>query len=117
MGRIGLLVLLCSALTAPALAAPKTPREKPQEPAQPPAQDPNQCVKVEGVAQWVGIGYTHAIQLRNGCERAVVCTVWTDVDPEPKQTLNAGPGESVEAVTRRGSPARELTAFKKCMFR
>jgi hypothetical protein len=111
MSRL-LWVALLLGLSATALADKAAP--KPEEPT---SQDPNQCAKAEGNARYVGVGYTHSVTLRNGCEKPVACTVWTDVDPEPKQTVQARPGESVDVVTRRGSPARALTAFKNCTFR
>ncbi|MET0282874.1 MAG: hypothetical protein ABW352_00330 [Polyangiales bacterium] len=111
---VGLLLGLSATALADGKRAPKPPPPPEDAPVQ---QDPNQCAKAEPHAQWVGIGYTHSVTLRNGCERPVSCTVWTDVDPEPKQTVQARPAESVEVVTRRGSPARELTAFKNCTFR
>jgi hypothetical protein len=92
--------------------------KKPVAPADPPmAQDPNQCSQATAEARWVGYGYTHSVTLRNGCQRAVACTLWTDVDPEPKQSVQVAPGESESVVTRRGSPSRELSAFKNCTFR
>jgi hypothetical protein len=112
------LVGLLLALSAPALADKKAPpASKPPSDDPTAPQDPNQCAKAEGSAHFVAMAYTHSVTLRNGCARAVACTVWTDVDPEPKQSVQVPPGESVEVVTRRGSPARELTAFKNCTFR
>ncbi|HEX5656997.1 MAG TPA: hypothetical protein VFX59_07365 [Polyangiales bacterium] len=109
---VGLLLGLSATALADGKRAPKPAVEEPA-----PGQDPNQCTKVEGSARFVGLAYTHSITLRNGCGRPVACTLWTDVDPEPKQSVQVKPGESVEVVTRRGSPARELTAFKECTFR
>jgi hypothetical protein len=120
MCRLGLLAFLLSgavALTAHA-DAKRAPKEKPPEEAPPaPVLDPNQCARAEGSARYIGLGYTHVITLRNGCPKPVACSLWTDVDPEPKQAVVAKPGESVEVVTRRGSPASALTAFKSCSFR
>lgn len=85
--------------------------------APPVAQNPNECAVVKATARYVGLGYTHTIVLKNGCQRPVECTVWTDVDPEPKTTLSVRPGDDGEVVTRRGSPSREVSAFKQCSFR
>jgi hypothetical protein len=115
---VGLLLgLSAAAFTTEVHADGKRAPKPPAPPEDAPAQDPNQCAKAEARASWVGIGYTHAVTLRNGCDRPVSCTVWTDVDPEPKQAVQARPGESVDVVTRRGSPAREFTALKDCTFR
>ncbi|HVZ34852.1 MAG TPA: hypothetical protein VG963_20635, partial [Polyangiaceae bacterium] len=67
--------------------------------------------------RYIGMGYTHFVTLRNGCAKAVECELWTDVDPEPRMTVHVAPGDSAEVVTRRGSPAREVTAFKSCRFK
>ncbi len=113
---VGLLSLLSATALADGKRKPPAPPPPPQDsPA--PAQDPNQCAKAEPAARYVGLGYTHSVTLRNGCEKPVTCSLWTDADPEPKQTVQVRPGESVEVVTRRGSPASALTAFKECTFR
>jgi hypothetical protein len=39
------------------------------------------------------------------------------VDPEPRTTVQAAPGQVIEIVTRRGSPAREVVAQKSCSYR
>lgn len=59
-------------------------------------------------------GYKHVVTLRNGCDKPVECQVWTDVDPTPRHVLRADKGESVEVITRIGSPATEFKAFKEC---
>jgi hypothetical protein len=77
----------------------------------------NDCAVVTASASYVAYGYNHIITLTNSCKKAVECAVWTDIDPEPRTTLRLLPGESSELVTRRGSPARDVTAFKQCTFR
>jgi hypothetical protein len=99
------------ALSAIALvAAAESPREG-NGPA-----SPNDCAVASPVARYVGYGYNHVVSLKNGCTKPVTCEVWTDVDPQPRQTLTAQPGETVEAVLRRGSPAREFKAEKSCKY-
>jgi hypothetical protein len=88
-----------------------------KRPPQVVAPDPNVCADVKAAASYVGYGYTHTITLSNGCPKAVECSVWTDVDPEPRTTLHLKPGQRADHVTRRGSPARAVTAFKSCRFR
>jgi hypothetical protein len=109
---VGLLVGMSATALADGRRKPPAPEDAPAQ-----AQDPNQCTKAEATARWIGIGYTHGVTLHNGCERPVACTLWTDVDPEPKQSVQVKPGESADVVTRRGSPARAVTAFKDCSFR
>jgi hypothetical protein len=74
------------------------------------------CAVASPVARYLGMGYSHVVSLKNGCSRTVTCEVWTDVDPQPRYTLSAQPGETVEVVTRRGSPAREFKVDKSCKY-
>jgi hypothetical protein len=85
----------------PVKAAPRTPAA---------------CASVTGSVRSEGIGYKHLVTLHNGCDKPVECQVWTDVDPEPRNKLRAAPGESVEVITRIGSPASVVTASKECRF-
>ena len=80
------------------------------------ARTPATCVTVSASVRAEAYGYKHVVTLRNGCDRPVVCQVWTDVDPEPRNSLQAAPGESSEVVTRIGSPASAVTASKECRF-
>ena len=94
------------------------PGKKPPPAASPNAPPPaDTCAEATAIARYEGLGYTHRVQLRNGCAKAVECALWTDVDPEPRQTVRVAAGESAEIVTRRLSPARELTAHKSCTYR
>jgi hypothetical protein len=122
LGRSPMAVLLASMMTlvgasygaALALAADKKP--KPPAPVlKPVAAD--DCAKATASANYVGYGYTHVVALKNGCAKPVECALWTDVDPDPRSTVRVAPGESAEVVTRRGSPAREVTAMKSCSYR
>jgi hypothetical protein len=91
------------------------PREKPPS-GVPPQQDITQCAVVTGSVRAEAYGYTHVVTLQNRCDKPVACEVWTDVDPEPRKTLRAAPGQSDEVITRRGSPARDVTAYKACSY-
>jgi hypothetical protein len=71
---------------------------------------------VTASARYQGYGYTHVLTLRNGCDKTVICEAWTDVDPTPRYTLRAKPAEMDEAITRRGSPSREVAAQSNCRF-
>lgn len=88
--------------------------------ARPPAKaqpkTPALCAIVTASARAEAYGYKHLVTLRNGCDRPVECQVWTDVDPEPRATLRAAPGETSELVTRIGSPASAVSAGKECRF-
>jgi hypothetical protein len=105
--RIALFALGIAALgSAPAVQADE-----------PPTRDVTTCAKVTAHARPEAYGYTHVVELRNDCARPVTCEVWTDVDPEPKSTLTAMPGETDSVVTRRGSPASEVNAQSRCRYR
>jgi hypothetical protein len=75
-----------------------------------------QCAQVSASVRMEAYGFTHLVSLRNGCDRAVSCEVWTDVDPSPHHALRAAPGETQELITRRGSPAREVSAGSSCHY-
>jgi len=79
-------------------------------------QQVGDCATVTASARFKAYGYTHVVTLSNGCQRAVSCEVWTDVDPSPHFTLEAKPGKSAEVVIRNGSPASEVHAGKLCHF-
>lgn len=81
------------------------------------AANPDVCAEAHASARYVGYGYTHVVTLKNGCPKPVECALWTDVDPEPVTKVQVAPGERVEIVTRRGSPAHAVSAHKSCRFR
>ena len=85
------------------------------EPAQPLADSAGDCAVVSAGVRYAS-GYTHIVTLANHCPRAVSCEVWTNVDPSPRVTLRAKPGESVQTITRIGSPSRDVQAGKDCHF-
>ena len=89
---------------------------KPKDPPAPVVVSADDCAQVKGSARYIGYGYTHVVTLKNTCNKAVACAVWTDVDPD-RTTVQADAGQTAEVVTRRGSPSREVTAFKSCTFR
>jgi hypothetical protein len=109
---VPLALALCTS-AAVALAADKKP--PPTAVVKPPAAD--SCAEAHGSVRLEPYGYTHVATLKNNCMRPVECAVWTNVDPEPRTTVRAQPGESVDVITRRGSPAREVSAMKSCTYR
>jgi hypothetical protein len=72
------------------------------------------CASVTAYASYRGSGYSHLVSLSNHCQAAVTCEVWTNVDPSPRVTLHAKPGETVETITRVGSPSSDVQAGKQC---
>ena len=120
MRRIPLTALVLWLVAAPGLAdkAPtKAPPPAKPDPAAPkPVPTADSCTHVRGIVRQEAFGYTHVVTLHNGCQKAVSCQLWSSVDPDPRYTVNAAPGEMAEVITRRGSPAREVTGFRKCTF-
>lgn len=72
------------------------------------------CASVTASTRLEAYGYSHVVTLSNHCAAPVSCEVWTNVDPSPHVTLRANVGETVETVTRRGSPSRDVQAGKLC---
>ncbi|MFT3926239.1 MAG: hypothetical protein QM778_27080 [Myxococcales bacterium] len=87
------------------------PKPRPRE-----AAGIEHCAVATGSVRMEAYGYMHVVTLRNGCDRPVTCEVWTDVDPAPRYTLHAAPGAVEEVITRRGSPAREVSAEASCHY-
>jgi hypothetical protein len=112
MRRIPLTALALWLVAVPGLAdkAPAKPA------APPPTPTADSCTHVRGSVRQEAFGYTHVVSLHNGCEKPVSCQLWSSVDPEPRATVTVAPGEMTEVITRRGSPAREVTGFRKCSF-
>ena len=107
------LLLLVPALGVLSLARADEPRDPDRIRAVPAADD---CTAVTPLAPYQGMGYTHLVEIKNNCAKPVTCEVWTDVDPQPRYTLKANPGETASVATRKGSPAREFKAQKSCKY-
>jgi hypothetical protein len=119
--RFALLAAVLVLPSAPVLAEPAPTKPAQGKPAPvrpaPGPKSAGSCTTVTGSVRAEAYGYKHVVSLRNGCDKPVDCEVWTDVDPTPRQVLRAAPGETVEVVTRIGSPASEVSAQKECKFR
>ncbi|MET0794595.1 MAG: hypothetical protein ABW061_23950 [Polyangiaceae bacterium] len=100
--RVALLALGVACVVSPVSADPA------------PASGTLGCASVSASARLQAYGYAHVVTLVNRCSRTVSCEVWTDVDPSPHYTLTAEAGQSVEAITRTGSPSRAVQAGKSC---
>jgi hypothetical protein len=110
------LAVLGSSLVAHA-APPKKKPPPTSEDELPPAQQISRCAVVRAEARMEAYGFSHVVVLENGCGVPVSCEVWTDVDPSPRASLDAPPGGRAEVLSRRGSPSRDVTAFKECRQR
>jgi hypothetical protein len=107
--RLGLMALVCVWLGA---SGPKAFAGALDDGERGAPKSPN-CIRVHSEARYSGYGYDHVVEIENGCAKAMVCTVKTDVNPEPtKVSLPAR--EKTTVVTFRGSPAREFKADVQC---
>ena len=71
------------------------------------------CVNWTSEARTMGFAYKHLVHLDNQCEEAMVCDVWTDVNPEV-QSVELEPLEQQTVTTYIGSPSREFQASVEC---
>ncbi len=76
--------------------------------------DIKNCYMVYGEARYGAFAYKHVVVIKNRCEITLQCKVWTDVDPEPKQSVTVGPKGTGEVIVRNNSPARGFKAFGEC---
>jgi hypothetical protein len=71
------------------------------------------CVRWRADAIYRNAGYDHVVTLYNGCQAPAVCTVTTNVNPDPID-VQIAPGKEAQVLTWRGSPAREFEARVRC---
>ena len=71
------------------------------------------CIQVSGDSRYGAVGYDHVVTVRNGCDRAAVCSVTTNVNPQPA-SLRVTAGASADIVMWRGSPSREFSPRADC---
>jgi hypothetical protein len=71
------------------------------------------CVEAWGESRYRNAGYDHIVHVRNRCEKAVICRVSTNVNPDPVEGTVAA-GEERELLTFRGSPARDFVPKVDC---
>jgi hypothetical protein len=73
------------------------------------------CIAYWPEGRYGAIGYNHIVHLQSSCPAAAVCRVSTNVNPQSVDVA-VKPGEHVEVLTFRGSPAREFTPKVTCAF-
>jgi hypothetical protein len=117
-GKVHIMTLRTAvALLAPVLGVWAVAHAEPPGPDKVRAvQAADDCTVATASAPYQGMGYTHMVELKNNCAKPVTCEVWTNVDPQPRYTLQVKPGESASVATRKGSPAREFKAQKSCKY-
>jgi hypothetical protein len=94
------------------------PAPKPKRPGSDERGEPTgnpECVSVRTEARYVAYGYDHIVEVENACDKAVRCTVATDVNPT-SSSLAVPPRQTRSVTTFRGSPAREFKADVACQL-
>jgi hypothetical protein len=72
------------------------------------------CITVRAEARYGAAGYNHIVYLTSTCEKAYVCAVSTDVNPQPT-TVTVPPKRTVDVVTFLGSPATVFVPKVSCV--
>jgi hypothetical protein len=71
------------------------------------------CITYWPEVRYRNYGYDHIVHLANGCPAQAICSVSTDVNPNPIQ-VTVPSHEEIEVLSVRGSPAREFTPRVEC---
>src|SRR5262245_18581670 len=71
------------------------------------------CVHAKAEAPYRGSGYDHIVKLENQCPKVVVCSVSSDVRPDPV-IVSLQPKERTEVLLWRGSPASTFKVRLSC---
>jgi hypothetical protein len=74
---------------------------------------PMPCVHAKAEAPYRGYGYDHIVKLENQCQKTVVCSVSSDVRPDPI-VVSLAPKARTEVLLWRGSPASTFKARLSC---
>jgi len=70
-------------------------------------------VRWRSESRYANGGYNHVVILQNACDAPAMCTVTTNVNPDPIRATLA-PGAVTEVLTFRGSPAYAFEARVQC---
>jgi hypothetical protein len=89
-----------AAITTPGLGSAAEPAKTP-------------CVHAKAEAPYRGYGYDHIVKLENQCPKAVVCSVASDVRPDPV-VVSLEPKARTEVLLWRGSPASTFKVRLSC---
>ncbi len=103
--RAAPLVLL--ALAAFAAFSAFSPRGAQAEKKTPP------CIRFWGQVVSTAAGHNHVVGIQNSCDSPALCTVSTDVAPDPIQATVPAK-QKIELTTFRGSPASTFTPKVEC---
>jgi len=76
--------------------------------------DKARCVvEVRAENPYRNYGYDHMVNLKNTCEMAVECRVFTNVDKTPI-SVSVAPKTEAAVLVRRGAPSGAFTAWAEC---
>lgn len=100
VSRIVSLVAGLAVITTPSLGSAAEPAPAP-------------CVHARAEAPYRGSGYDHIVKLENLCPKAVVCSVSSDVRPDPI-VVSLAPKARTEVLLWRGSPASTFKVRLNC---
>jgi hypothetical protein len=73
-------------------------------------------VNVTTESRYVPFGYNHVVIIKNGCSKQALCTVSTDVNPQP-QNVEVQAGTTVEVTTFMASPQQTFSPTVRCQLR
>lgn len=71
------------------------------------------CEEVTKQVQYRGLGYQHAVTIRNTCDHEIQCTIKASSNPETLH-VSVGPQASESVMVHSGSPASEFSAEVLC---
>jgi hypothetical protein len=71
------------------------------------------CIRWSSQVVATAAGYNHVVAIESSCDSAAVCTVSTDVAPDPIQATVPAK-QRIELVTFRGSPASTFKPKVEC---
>jgi hypothetical protein len=74
---------------------------------------PTPCVHAKAEAPYRGYGYDHIVKLESQCQKTVVCSVSSDVRPDPV-IVSLAPKARTEVLLWRGSPASTFKVRLSC---
>jgi hypothetical protein len=73
-----------------------------------------QNYKIKGEVRPQSGGYRHVVIVKNKSRDWLNCQVWTDVDPQPPQTVRVGPRSKQEVIIRTRAEEDEFIPYGFC---
>jgi hypothetical protein len=72
------------------------------------------CFRASAVPQYIGVGWTHFVDVANDCEVPIECEVSTTVDPSPTIPVVVQVADTVRVRTRYGSNTWVFRPVVRC---